>query len=31
MSSWKAMFETFEAVGMPETVGFQAGLAHADL
>ena len=31
MHSWKAMLETLEAVGMPETVGFQADLAHTYL
>lgn len=31
MHSWKAMLETLEATGMPETVGFQADLAHTYL
>jgi len=31
LHSWKAAIETLEAVGMPETVGFQADLAHTYL
>lgn len=31
MHSWKAMVDTLEATGMPETVGFQADLAHTYL
>jgi hypothetical protein len=31
MHSWKAMLDTLEATGMPETVGFQADLAHTYL
>ncbi len=31
MHSWKTMLATLEAVGMPETVGFQADLAHTYL
>jgi sugar phosphate isomerase/epimerase len=31
MHSWKAMIDTLEATGMPETVGFQADLAHTYL
>jgi sugar phosphate isomerase/epimerase len=31
MHSWKHMLDTLEAVGMPETVGFQADLAHTYL
>ncbi len=31
MHSWKAMLNTLEATGMPETVGFQADLAHTYL
>ena len=31
MHSWKDMLDTLEAVGMPETVGFQADLAHTYL
>jgi len=31
LHSWKIMLETLEAVGMPETVGFQADLAHTYL
>ncbi|MBJ7285661.1 MAG: sugar phosphate isomerase/epimerase, partial [Akkermansiaceae bacterium] len=31
MHSWKAMLDTLEATGMPETVGFQADLAHTFL
>ncbi|MFD2257939.1 sugar phosphate isomerase/epimerase family protein [Luteolibacter algae] len=31
MHSWKVMLQTLEAVGMPETVGFQADLAHTYL
>lgn len=31
MHSWKAMLNTLEEVGMPETVGFQADLAHTYL
>jgi hypothetical protein len=31
MHSWRAMLDTLEAVGMPETVGFQADLAHTYL
>ncbi|MEX2215006.1 MAG: Gfo/Idh/MocA family oxidoreductase [Phycisphaeraceae bacterium] len=31
MHSWKAMLDTLEAVGMPQTVGFQADLAHTYL
>ena len=28
MHSWKAMIDTLEAVGRPETLGFQADMAH---
>lgn len=31
MHSWKAMLDTLEATDMPETVGFQADLAHTYL
>jgi hypothetical protein len=31
MHSWKDMLDLLEAVGMPETVGFQADLAHTYL
>jgi hypothetical protein len=31
MHSWKAILDTLEATGMPETVGFQADLAHTYL
>ena len=31
MHSWRTMLATLEAVGMPETVGFQADLAHTYL
>jgi len=31
MHSWKAMLDTLEETGMPETVGFQADLAHTYL
>ena len=31
MHSWKAMLNLLEAIGMPETVGFQADLAHTYL
>lgn len=31
MHSWRAMLDTLEAVGMPETVGFQADMAHTYL
>jgi len=31
MHSWPAMLNTLEATGMPETVGFQADLAHTYL
>ena len=31
MHSWKAMLDTLEATAMPETVGFQADLAHTYL
>jgi sugar phosphate isomerase/epimerase len=31
LHSWKAALDTLEAVGMPETVGFQADLAHTYL
>ena len=31
MHSWQAMIDTLEATGMPETVGFQADLAHTYL
>ena len=31
MHSWKDMIDLLEAVGMPETVGFQADLAHTYL
>ena len=31
MHSWKAMIDTLEATAMPETVGFQADLAHTYL
>ena len=31
MHSWKAMLDLLEATGMPETVGFQADLAHTYL
>ncbi len=31
MHSWKDMLQLLEAVGMPETVGFQADLAHTYL
>jgi hypothetical protein len=31
MHSWKDMVDTLEATGMPETVGFQADLAHTYL
>ena len=31
MHSWKAMIDTLEATDMPETVGFQADLAHTYL
>jgi sugar phosphate isomerase/epimerase len=31
MHSWKAMIDTLEATGMPQTVGFQADLAHTYL
>jgi hypothetical protein len=31
MHSWRAMLDTLEAVGLPETVGFQADLAHTYL
>ncbi|MEQ8791366.1 MAG: TIM barrel protein [Pirellulaceae bacterium] len=31
LHSWKAAVDLFEAVGMPETVGFQADLAHTYL
>ncbi len=31
MHSWKAMLDTLEATGMPNTVGFQADLAHTYL
>lgn len=31
LHSWKAMLMTLEATGMPETVGFQADLAHTYL
>ncbi|MEC9094567.1 MAG: TIM barrel protein, partial [Planctomycetota bacterium] len=31
MHSWKAMLDLLEAVGMPETLGFQADLAHTYL
>ena len=31
MHSWKAMLDTLEGVGMPETFGFQADLAHTYL
>ena len=31
MHSWKAMLDTLEATGMPETVGFQADLTHTYL
>jgi len=31
MHSWKDMLDTLEATGMPETVGFQADLAHTYL
>lgn len=31
MHSWRTMLNTLEAVGMPETVGFQADLAHTYL
>ena len=31
MHSWKAMLDTLEATGMPDTVGFQADLAHTYL
>jgi sugar phosphate isomerase/epimerase len=31
MHSWQAMLDTLEATGMPETVGFQADLAHTYL
>ncbi len=31
MHSWKNMLNTLEAVGMPQTVGFQADLAHTYL
>jgi len=31
MHSWKTMLATLEAVGMPDTVGFQADLAHTYL
>lgn len=31
LHSWKAMVDTLEATGMPDTVGFQADLAHTYL
>jgi sugar phosphate isomerase/epimerase len=31
LHSWKAMLDTLEATGMPDTVGFQADLAHTYL
>ena len=31
MHSWKAMIDTLEETGMPDTVGFQADLAHTYL
>jgi len=31
MHSWKAILDTLEATGMPDTVGFQADLAHTYL
>ncbi len=31
MHSWRTMLNTLEAVGMPDTVGFQADLAHTYL
>lgn len=31
MHSWKSILDTLEATGMPETVGFQADLAHTYL
>lgn len=31
MHSWKAMLDTLEETGMPETVGFQSDLAHTYL
>ncbi len=31
MQSWEIMVQTLESIGMPETVGFQADLAHSYL